>query len=198
MGPVGKWLMITVVIAAPGMRPAYADIYSFNDDSGTTHLTNVPTDARYELAIQEPVTKDSLKNGSGMQQRYGQLVEQVAREHDIDPALLNAVITVESAFNPNAISHKGAVGLMQLMPATARRYGVANRYDPAENVRGGAGYLRDLMELFDGNIPLALAAYNAGEKAVARYGNRIPPNRETPTYVMRVMELYKNNQPDYR
>jgi len=197
MGRVGRWLMITVVIAAPGMRPAYADIYSFRDDSGTTHLTNVPSDARYELAIQEPAPPDPLKKGSGIQ-RYGQLVEQVAREHDIDPALLNAVITVESAFNPNAISHKGAVGLMQLMPATARRYGVANRYDPAENVRGGAGYLRDLMELFDGNIPLALAAYNAGEKAVARNGNRIPPNRETPTYVMRVMELYKNNQPDYR
>lgn len=195
-------MLIIALIAIPGVRPAHADIYSFNDANGTIHLTNVPSDSRYTLTLREqlehpPVELEKASPRAGrtvLQQRYGPLVEKVAREHQVDPALLNAVITVESAFNPKAVSNKGAVGLMQIMPSIARRYGVTDRYDPVENVRAGAGYLSDLMQRFNGDISLALAAYNAGEEAVARNGNRIPPNRETPSYVVRVMELYRNYQ----
>jgi len=193
--------MVVLLNAIQGLA-AHADIYSFKDASGITHLTNVPTDTRYTLALRESRPPENKVNVSlpgshaALQRRYRPLVEKAAREHHVDPALLNAVIAVESAFNPRAVSNKGAVGLMQIMPGIARRYGVTDRYDPEENVRAGAGYLRDLMQLYDGDIPLALAAYNAGEDAVARNGNRIPPNRETPSYVMRVMALYRSYQPD--
>ncbi|MHB8741847.1 MAG: lytic transglycosylase domain-containing protein [Sulfuricaulis sp.] len=121
---------------------------------------------------------------------YEPLVARAAREHQIDRALLQAVIAAESGYDPYAISRKGAVGLMQLTPETARRYGVKNLYDPAENIQGGAQYLCDLMRRFNNNLSLALAAYNAGEDAIVRYGNRVPPYRETRQYVPRVMDLY--------
>ena len=127
-------------------------------------------------------------------ERFSPLVEQAAREHDIDQALLHAVITVESDYNPLAVSPKGAVGLMQLMPQTARRYGVTNSYDPAQNIQGGARYLRDLMGRFNNDLSLVLAAYNAGEAAVALHGNRIPPYRETRHYVPRVLDFYREYQ----
>ncbi len=196
-----KWLMITLLIAMPGVHTAFADIYTFKDANGIIHLTNVPTDPSYTLALREGRPMDVTIEASSQdvrtrQHRYLHLVEKVAREHNIDPALINAVITVESSFDPRAISNKGAVGLMQLMPETASRYGVTDRYNPEENVRAGAVYLRDLMLRYDGNIPLALAAYNAGEEAVERYGNQIPPNRETPAYVTKVMELYRRSRPN--
>ncbi len=122
------------------------------------------------------------------------MVEQAAREHQIDQALLRAVIAVESGYDPNAVSRKGAVGLMQLMPQTARRYGVRNMYDPAQNIQGGARYLRDLMGKFNNDLPLVLAAYNAGEDAIAQHGNRIPPYRETRSYVPRVLGFYRQYQ----
>jgi len=114
----------------------------------------------------------------------------VAQALSLDPALIEAVIQAESAFDPHAVSHKGAVGLMQLMPATAARYGVSDRRDPIQNIIGGARYLRDLLDEFR-DIPLALAAYNAGENAVRRYGNSVPPYRETQTYVHRVQTFYQ-------
>jgi soluble lytic murein transglycosylase-like protein len=98
---------------------------------------------------------------------------------------------VESGFNPHAVSKKGAVGLMQLLPATARRYGVQNMNDPEQNIRAGAHYLRDLLARFDSNLELALAAYNAGEEAVERYGRHVPPFRETMSYVPSVMKVYQ-------
>jgi soluble lytic murein transglycosylase-like protein len=102
------------------------------------------------------------------------------------------VITAESAYDPDAVSSAGAVGLMQLMPGTAQRYGVANRRDPVANVAGGTRYLRDLLEMFDQNLVLAIAAYNAGENAVLEYGRRIPPYKETETYVRRVLKYYND------
>ena len=102
------------------------------------------------------------------------------------------MITAESAYNPDAVSTAGAVGLMQLMPDTATRYGVRNRRDPVANVSGGTQYLHDLMTMFDGNLVLALAAYNAGENAVINNGNRIPPYKETETYVQRVLKYYND------
>jgi len=114
-----------------------------------------------------------------------ELVESVAAQHQLPANLIHAVIRAESNYNPTAISPKGALGLMQLIPATARRFGVAHVFDPVENIQGGARYLRYLLDLYEGNYPLALAAYNAGEKAVARY-NGIPPYPETQNYVLQV------------
>ena len=117
-------------------------------------------------------------------------IDVIARRHGVDPLLVRAVIRVESNFDPRAVSPKGAAGLMQLMPETAMRYGVDNRFDPAQNVDGGVRYLRDLMAMFDGNLSLALAAYNAGEGAVLKYGRRIPPYPETQQYVVWVRSFY--------
>ncbi len=115
----------------------------------------------------------------------------MAAEHDLAPELLHAVIQVESGYNPNAVSPKGAVGLMQLMPATARRLGVVDSRDPLANLRGGARYLRNLIRLFDGDLQLALAAYNAGEAAVQRHARNIPPYAETIAYVEAVQRRYQ-------
>jgi hypothetical protein len=112
-------------------------------------------------------------------------VARIAREHSLPPQLIHSVIRVESNYNPYAVSGKGALGIMQLVPETARRFGVRNVFNPVENIQGGAKYLRYLLDLFDGSYPLALAAYNAGEAAVARYGG-VPPYPETQNYVMLV------------
>jgi soluble lytic murein transglycosylase-like protein len=119
---------------------------------------------------------------------YRDEVEQAAREFGLDASLLHAVIGVESGHSAAAVSAKGAIGLMQLMPPTARRFGVADAYDPLQNIRGGARYLRYLLDLFGGDVELALAAYNAGENAVLRHGRRVPPFRETIEYVRKVRQ----------
>jgi soluble lytic murein transglycosylase-like protein len=119
--------------------------------------------------------------------RYQTLIDREAVRHGLQPELLHAVIRAESSYRPRAKSHAGACGLMQLMPATARRFGVSDIWDPGQNIRGGAAYLRFLMDRFDGDIRLVVAAYNAGEGAVAKYGNRVPPYRETQGYVKRVL-----------
>lgn len=191
-----------MLVCASGASPVQADIYSFKDADGVVHLTNVPPDSRYEVIVHEPkparaadgnATSPSMRRGRHHQ--YDTLLARAAQEHNIDQALLRAVIAVESGYDPRAISRKGAVGLMQLMPETAERYGVTNLYDPVENVRAGASYLRDLLRKFNDDLPLTLAAYNAGEDAVAHYGNRIPPFFETRLYVPRVMDLYRQYQP---
>jgi soluble lytic murein transglycosylase-like protein len=117
-------------------------------------------------------------------------IEAIARRHGLDPLLVHAVIRAESNFDARAVSPKGAAGLMQLMPETAQRYGVDNRFDPAQNIDGGVRYLRDLIAMFNGDLSLALAAYNAGEGAVIKYGRRIPPYPESQLYVVRVRSFY--------
>lgn len=119
------------------------------------------------------------------------LIRSAAARHGLDPRLMLAVMRQESSFNMRAVSPKGARGLMQLMPATARRFGVRDIFDPAQNIEGGAQYLRFLLDTFNGDVELALAGYNAGENAVARYGNRIPPYRETQDYVRRITAHYQ-------
>ncbi len=124
------------------------------------------------------------------------MVQQASRKHGLDPRLVGALVHVESAYQTQARSPKGALGLMQIMPATGARYGVASRQDlldPAINIDVGARYLRDLNEMFDGRVDLVLAAYNAGEGAVKRYGNRIPPYRETQDYVRKILKLYEGD-----
>jgi soluble lytic murein transglycosylase-like protein len=120
---------------------------------------------------------------------FDDLVQEAAERNALDPSLVKAVISAESGFNPRATSPAGAMGLMQLMPGTARGLGVADAYDPAQNVDGGTRYLAGLVRRFDGSVPLALAAYNAGPGAVSRYGG-IPPYRETQTYVRRVLDTW--------
>ncbi len=124
-------------------------------------------------------------------QQYSPYINNIARQHGLDPALMHAVISAESSYNPRAVSPAGARGLMQLMPATARRFGVTNSFDPIQNMTGGAKYLRWLLKHFDGNVDLALAGYNAGEGAVKKHGG-IPPYRETQTYVRRVRQFYNH------
>lgn len=123
---------------------------------------------------------------------YDHLIRTAASQNNLDPALLHAVIRAESSYNPAAVSNKGAVGLMQLMPGTAARYGVRNPYDPEENVSGGARYLSDLLGMFSSDVRLAVAAYNAGENNVVKYGNRVPPFHETQNYVSKVLGFYNS------
>ena len=130
-----------------------------------------------------------LSLDAASRQCWAPAIQHVAVAYQLEPALLHAVISAESGYDPQARSPKGARGLMQLMPTTARRFGVSNAYDPTANLQGGARYLRWLLDLFQ-DVRLALAAYNAGEGAVQRYGNTIPPYPETRTYVRRVLEFY--------
>ncbi len=176
-------------------------IYKFVDSKGVTHLTDKPKHSGYKLIYQGgsylPSFSSRVASTSVIHKRrlrYKSLIQKVANQTGLDAAFLHAVIQTESAYNPNAISPKGAVGLMQLMPATAKRFGVKNRANASSNVYGGARYLRFLLKLFNNNIYLALAAYNAGENAVKRYGNKIPPYRETRNYVKKVMRLYRTLQ----
>jgi soluble lytic murein transglycosylase-like protein len=127
---------------------------------------------------------------SGNKQKFADLIAKAAAKHDMDPKLLHAVIQAESAYNPHAVSSAGAVGLMQLMPDTAKRYGVIDRRDAEQNIDGGARYLKDLLALFNANLRLAVAGYNAGEGAVIKYNHSIPPYPETRNYVQQVMALY--------
>jgi soluble lytic murein transglycosylase-like protein len=194
------WLVIGLCLC----RPGWADIYAYTAPDGAVSLSNVPTDEGYSVLIAAPkpavaapaavVAVVNIPSGLAAKAGYDKLVERVSRTYGLESALLHAVISVESRYNPKAVSRAGAAGLMQLMPDTAKRYGVADAFDPQQNLNGGARYLRDLLRMFDNNVSLALAAYNAGENAVARYGNRIPPYRETLNYVPRVLDFYQRYQ----
>ena len=183
---------------------ARADIYAFTDHDGTVHYSNVPADPRFAVLIKEPlpaaVAVDTQAQGSWRQRAdsFAGLIDAAAHHAALEPALLRAVIAVESAFDPRAQSRKGAQGLMQLLPATARRYGVRQPFDPEQNLRGGAGYLHDLLKRYDDNLDLALAAYNAGADAVDSHGRRIPPFAETRAYVPAVLKWYRQFQRDTR
>jgi soluble lytic murein transglycosylase-like protein len=188
--------LTTFALCAPLVCLADAGIYSFVDSQGQVFLSNVPDDNRYEVLI-APVVPPGEKKPLEMavnslsRKNYGAVIQQAAGQFGLDAALLHAVISVESGYNPKAVSKRGAGGLMQLMPATAKRYGVADVFDPADNVRGGAQYLSELLRLFGNDLKLVLAAYNAGEAAVQKYGNRIPPYRETVAYVPKVVDYYQ-------
>jgi len=188
------------------VRPAAAaSVYAYTDDNGTVSLSNVPSDNRYRVLVFDPKDNALVISSVAAQKtlpsiankaQYNRIVDDAARTYGLEGALLHAVISVESHYNPKAVSRKGAAGLMQLMPGTARRYGVADRFDPVQNIDGGAKYLRDLLKLFNSDVSLTLAAYNAGENAVIRYGNRIPPIRETKNYVPKVLGFYRKYQVD--
>ncbi len=171
-------------------------IYAYVDADGVKHYTDVPDNNRYKLLVLSP--KDRTESGQfydlsllSRATQYDSIIEKAALSAAVEPNLLRAVIVVESGFNSRAVSKRGAVGLMQLMPATATRFGVSNPYDPKQNVHGGARYLKFLIDRFGQDIRLALAAYNAGEEAVDRSGGQIPPFAETMAYVPRVLKIYR-------
>ena len=147
-------------------------------ENGKTVFYNVP-----EKSAPQAVSH------SAKPRKHDDYIVEVSRQHGVDPELVSAVIVAESGFNPTAVSPKGAVGLMQLMPATAQRFGVKNSYDPQDNIRGGVQYLKFLLDLFQQDLKLAVAAYNAGEGAVQRYQG-VPRYRETQNYVQKVLSLY--------
>ena len=165
---------------------AWAEIYQYIDAKGTISLTNVPSDVRYRRV-------DTLSNRLHpiiSERELEPMIRRFSHQHQLHPALIRAVIKAESDFDPLAVSRAGAVGLMQLMPQTAVRMDVRDLYDPEDNIGGGTKYLRQLLDRFRGNLPLALAAYNAGEHVVDRY-RTLPPIDETRQYVRKVLRYYR-------
>lgn len=192
----GGSLSLRTVIAALAVfiimatEAVYADIYKYVDNEGILHLTNVPSNhnAKYILILKE---KRILFQSAIDVKKFDHIISNAAKKFRIDPALIKAIIKAESNFNHQAVSRVGAQGLMQLMPATAYALQVEDSFHPEKNIEGGTRYLRYLLNIYSGNLTLALAAYNAGESAVARYNN-VPPYRETQNYVKRVLSLYKS------
>ena len=184
---------------------AVADVFGYADDSGAIYLTDNPAGDQYallEVSPPEPVLTPALASASTnaasgvsriMQSNapFQDVIKNAAESSGVEGRLLHAVITAESNYNPRAVSPKGAQGLMQLMPKTARQYGVSNAFDPKQNIQGGARYLAYLLRLFDNDVTLSVAAYNAGENAVIQHGKKVPPFRETTAYVSKVLSLYK-------
>ncbi len=175
-----------------------ADIYRYVDEDDIVHFTDAPTDKRFKIFMRD-LKKDKelrtkLKYASSVNPaEFEQLIKTCSDKYGVNPCLVKAVIHAESGYNPNAVSSKGASGLMQLMPSTAKSLKVADRFNPKDNVEGGVKYLRFLLDTFRGDVSLAVAAYNAGLNKVAKYGG-IPPYNETRTYVNRVLSYMKSYQ----
>lgn len=179
-----KWLL-AIVLLAPVARTVCADIYRYVDEDGVIHFSNVPNHYRFRLYI-----SDGKMDYQAYFDRYDKIIRQAARKHGIDSTLIKAVIRAESDFDKHAVSSKGAQGLMQLMPETARELEVSDSFDPKENIHAGVRYLKKQLKNFKNDVSLALAAYNAGENAVRRYGHRVPPYKETRTFVDRVLRYW--------
>ncbi|WP_020564131.1 lytic transglycosylase domain-containing protein [Methylosarcina fibrata] len=200
-------MRITLILLAFFIsKGVLADIYRYTDGNGQTHYTNVkPLQSGYKRVLESALPhyyssryyrtgtfsgKPSIMSRLRNKSKFADLINQAAYKHRVDPRLVHAVIQTESAYNAHAVSSAGAVGLMQLMPDTAKRYGVTNLTDPDQNIEGGTRYLKDLIEMFTPNLELAVAAYNAGENAVIKYNYSIPPYPETQNYVKQVLSLY--------
>jgi soluble lytic murein transglycosylase-like protein len=171
--------------------PALADIFVYIDKEGVMHFSNAPTQAHYRVYMKEgPGTPPQVEISKPDTDKYDQLIAESCRLHGVDFALVKAIIRAESCFDPYAISSKGAEGLMQLMPETSKRLNVANPFDPHENIKGGVKHLKYLLDRFNHDLRLSLAAYNAGETTVAEV-NRVPNYRETKNYVTEVLRYYR-------
>jgi len=175
---------------------ATADIFKYTDKHGRVYLTDKPAHDGYRLLVKtwkgwEEQKGVDYRNFSKNKKKFTPTIERTAARYRLPVALVHAVVAAESAYDPQAVSSAGAVGLMQLMPGTASRFGVSNRRDPAANVNAGSRYLSELLKMFDNNLVLALAAYNAGENAVIKHGHKVPPYKETRGYVRKVLDFYK-------
>ena len=188
-------MLVGLVAGLFAVPAAHADIYKYVDKHGRVHLTDKPQHSGYKRLVktwkgwEEPSYNPG--NFKRNQKRYAPLIAEAARKHLLPDSLVHAVVTAESAYDPDALSSAGALGLMQLMPATAQRFGVIDRKNPRANVFAGTKYLKQLLGMFDNNVRLAVAAYNAGENAVIRYGNEVPPYPETQKYVRKVLKFYR-------
>jgi soluble lytic murein transglycosylase-like protein len=182
-----------VAITFTGVAPAQAQIYSWRDDNGNLVLSNTPRDGAASVASYSVPRSETVRATRSVPaartERWDDVIVHHSREQGVRPDLVRAVVQVESAYNPNAVSPKGAQGLMQLMPATARELGVRNPFNPIENIRAGIMYLRRLLDRYNNDEVLALAAYNAGPTAVDKYGEKVPPYRETRDYVKKVNKI---------
>ena len=186
----GALVALILLATAPSAVPA--DIYMYRDADGVLHFTNVPASTKYRLYIRNRKPAFSTSPGT---KKYDGIIQDAARRYGVDFSLLKAIIRAESSFNPQAISRKGARGLMQIMPQNFRTLEIQDPFDPKQNIMGGARYFRSLLDRYEGKVALTLAAYNAGPSAVDRY-RRIPPYVETQDYVEKVLRYYryyKNN-----
>ncbi len=206
MGTAGRMLLVTAMaILFYGQSPVRADMYTYVDSKGTRYYTNVPASSSQcrlyqsdEVAISKPLGRDwpevrvgGRRDFSKNSAVYDQHIKQSGYRYNVDPQLIKAIIKAESDFDCYAKSQKGAQGLMQLMPGTARDLNVSNSFDPQANIDGGTRYFRTMLDTFNGNIPLSLAAYNAGPNMVKRT-NQMPQIPETVEYVQRVLQHYKD------
>ena len=181
------YLPLVALLLAGAAAPAAAQIYSWRDTNGNlVYSDRAPRGTAPSFRVLGTPFRSTRPAEARYAKSYDQLIEKHAATYDVSPQLLRAVVQVESGFNPRAVSAKGAMGLMQLMPATAIEMGVRDPFDPDENIRGGAAYLRQLLNRYAGNRQLALAAYNAGPDTVDRYGLRVPPYLETRQYLAQV------------
>jgi|WetSurMetagenome_2_1015567.scaffolds.fasta_scaffold618024_1 hypothetical protein len=196
---VKRVVFIFATIIAAGFvaqnAPCQSKYYSYLDEDGVQHFTNIPPITRVQnlkVTGSEPVVAipDASKPKT---EKFNPIIERYARDYQLDPSLIQSIIATESDFNPKAVSPKGAQGLMQLMPATAARLGVSNSFDPEQNIRGGVQHFRWLMDNFNNDLNLSLAAYNAGENLVQRLG-RVPEIKETREYVKKVTSQYDKKQ----
>ena len=176
--------IIFVIVLLPSLSNPRAAMYSYVDEFGRLHFTNVPADPRYK----EDPGFDAIRK-TAVQGRYGKFIRTAADRYSLDPELIRAVIRVESNFNPFAVSEKGAMGLMQLMPGTAEEMHVREPFEASDNIMGGSRYLRKMLNLFEGDLRLSLAAYNAGPNRVLEKG-RVPKIPETEKYVEKVLHEY--------
>lgn len=176
---------------------AHADIYKYVDKYGNVTLTDKPKNSHYKRLVktwkgwEEAKPRVAMENFQKNRRKHTPAINQIADYYGLPAPLVQAVVAAESAYDANAVSRTGAVGLMQLMPETARRYGVNNPLNPIANLTAGTHYLSDLLHEFHNNLLLALAAYNAGEKTVKQYGNKVPPFDETRRYISKVMDYYR-------
>lgn len=195
-----KSIIISLSLICYGVAyPLQAEILKYVDGKGGVHFTDRPMKGNYKLVWRSGSGNTAVKNYGAFKNfqknktLVSPLINATAKQSRLHPGLLHALVMVESAYDPQAISVKGAEGLMQLMPGTASRYKVQDSFDPIQNLEGGTRYLKDLLLEFKFDVKLALAAYNAGENAVRKYGNQIPPYPETQDYVEKVMGLYREN-----